>query len=263
MFLAKPSFKIKNKENDNVYRKIKQEIQELKVLVRSIPSLVLALFVLAVIAMNLLANKSVNLPVSWLSLDCGIIFSWLAFLTMDIITKHFGPKAATKISILVAIINLFFCLLFFIASQIPGIWGEAYVDGNEDIINSALNHTFGGIWYVLLGSTIAFLFSALVNNMTNWGIGKLFRKDNYIAFATRTYLSTAFAQFIDNVVFALLVSHFFFGWTIIQCITCALAGMIVELLCEVVFSPLGYAICKDWKKNDVGEKYFEYIKKEE
>ncbi|MCM1514565.1 MAG: VUT family protein [Anaeroplasma bactoclasticum] len=217
-------------------KKLKQEIFELKILLRSIPSLVLALFVLSVIAMNLLANKSIDLPVDWLALDCGIIFSWLSFLTMDMITKHFGPKASTQISILVAIINLFFCLLFFLASRIPGVWGESYIEGNENIINAALNNTFGGIWYVLLGSSIAFLGSAFVNNVTNWTLGKLFKKDNFGTFAWRSYLSTALGQFVDNLIFALLVSHFFFEWSLIQCFTCALTGMVVELVCEIVFS---------------------------
>ncbi len=241
-------------------KKLNQKIEELKILLRSIPSFVLALFVLAVISMNLLANKSINLPVDWLALDCGIIFSWLAFLTMDIMTKHFGPKAATQISILVAAIHLFFCFLFFISSKIPGVWGESYVEGSEDIINYAINHTFGGIWYVLLGSSIAFLVSAVVNNFSNWMIGKLFKKDNFLSYAIRTYVSTALGQFIDNMIFALLVSHFFFGWTAIQCITCAITGMVVELICEIIFSPIGYHICQDWKKCHVGEKYFEYIR---
>ena len=243
-------------------QKIKQEIFELKILLRSIPSLVLALFVLSVIAMNLLANKSINLPVDWLALDCGIIFSWLTFLTMDIITKHFGPKASTQISMVAIIINLFFCLLCFLASRIPGVWGESYVEGSEKMINVALNHTFGGIWYVLLGSSIAFLGSALVNNLSNWMLGKMFKKDNFGSFVWRSYLSTALGQFVDNLIFALLVSHFFFDWSLVQCFTCAFTGMIVELICEIIFSPLGYAVCKDWKQNHIGTAYLEYRKRE-
>lgn len=244
-------------------KKIKQEFFEMKLLLRSIPSLVLALFVLSVIAMNLLANKSINLPFDWLALDCGILFSWLAFLTMDIMTKHFGPKVATKVTILVAVINLFFCLIFFLASLIPGVWGESYVEGSENIINNALNHTFGGIWYVLLGSSVAFIGSALVNIFTNWALGKILKKDNFATFAGRSYISTAIGQFVDNFLFALIVSHIFFGWSFLQCFTCALTGMIVELLCEVLFSPLGYAICKDWKKNGIGDTYFKYMSEKE
>lgn len=240
--------------------KIKQKVLEFKILLRSVPSLVFAMFVLSVIAMNLLANKSISLPFDWLALDCGIVFSWIVFLTMDIITKHFGPKASTNLTIIVAIINLFFCLLFFIASLIPGNWGASFTGNSENIINNALDQTFGGIWYVLLGSTIAFLVSAFINNLTNYMLGKAFKKDSFGTFAWRSYVSTALGQFVDNLVFALIVSHFFFGWTILQCITCAFTGMIVELICEIIFSPIGYAICKGWKKNNIGVEYFEYMK---
>lgn len=241
--------------------KIKREIYEIKILLRSVPSTILTLFAVSVIAMNLLANKSVNLPVDWLALDCGIIVSWVSFLSMDIITKHFGPKAATQVSIVAVLFNLMVCIIFFIAGSIPGIWGESYVEGSETIINSALDHTFLGTWYVLLGSTTAFIISAVVNNFLNYLIGKLINKnsDSFLAYAVRTYISTAVGQFADNLVFALIVSHIFFGWSMLQCITCSVTGMIVELLCEVIFSPIGFSVCKKWKKENVGKEYFELI----
>lgn len=243
--------------------KIKREIYEIKILLRSVPSTILTLFAVSVIAMNLLANKSVNLPVDWLALDCGIIVSWVSFLSMDIITKHFGPKAATQVSIVAVLFNLMICIIFFIAGSIPGIWGESYVEGSETIINSALDHTFSGTWYVLLGSTTAFIISAVVNNFLNYLIGKLINKnsDSFLVYAVRTYISTAVGQFADNLVFALIVSHIFFGWSMLQCITCSVTGMIVELLCEVIFSPIGFSVCKKWKKDNVGKEYFELKKK--
>ena len=64
---------------------------ELKLLLRSIPSLTVTIFITATISMNLLANKSINLPFSWLALDCGIIVSWIIFLCMDMVTRRFGP----------------------------------------------------------------------------------------------------------------------------------------------------------------------------
>ncbi len=240
---------------------IKKEWHEFQVLMRNIPSLVTTLFIMSVFAMNLLANKSIDIPWDWLALDCGIIVSWFAFFTMDIITKHYGPKAATQITILAILINLFFCLLLFLGSIIPGMWGESFVDGNESLINSALNATFGGTWYVVLGSTLAFLASAIVNNFSNYGIGKLFKKhpDGFVAYIFRTYVSTALGQFIDNLTFALIVSHLFFGWTLLQCVTCALTGMIVELLCELIFLYPGFAITRRWKKNNVGKEYLKLI----
>ncbi len=242
--------------------KIKNEIHELKVMLHSVPAPVITLFAVSVIIMNLLANKSLTLPFDWLALDCGIIVSWVSFLSMDIITKYFGPKAATQVSVFVVAINLAVCLFLFAAGHLPGMWGEAYVDGSESLINNALDNTFSGTWYVLFGSTVAFLTSAAVNNFLNYAIGKMIKAnpDGFAEYAVRTYVSTAVGQFCDNLVFALIVSHFFFGWTWVQCITCSFTGMIVELLCEAVFSPIGFRICKKWKRENVGRDYFELKK---
>lgn len=240
--------------------RLRKEWNEFRVLIRNIPAPITVIFVIAVFCMNLLANKSINLPYDFLALDCGIIVSWAAFLAMDVLTKHFGPKAATEISVFATIVNLFFCLILFAGSKIPGMWGESFVEGSENVINNALDGTFGGTWYVLAGSTLAFVVSAFVNNFSNYGIGKLFRKhpDGAAAFFVRTYGSTAIGQFVDNLVFALVVSHFFFGWTIVQCVTCALTGMVAELLCEAVFSYAGYAVCRKWKKENIGKEFFAY-----
>ena len=237
---------------------------ELKLLFRSVPSLTVSVFIIATISMNLLANKSISLPVSWLALDCGIIVSWIIFLCMDIITRQFGPRAATLVSLIAIFVNLGMCAIFFIGSRIPGVWGESYVDGAEQVINTALDRTFGGTWYILLGSSIAFFVSALVNNFSNWYIGVLLRRraegrqrpgDGFLNFACRSWISTGVGQFIDNLTFALIVSRHFFGWTYLQCFTCALTGAAAELLFEVVFSPIGYRICRRWKKERVGEAY--------
>lgn len=256
-----------SQNNENKSNKIgaflKKEFTEFKVLMRNVPTVIVLIFVMSLFAMNLLANKSISLNLDWLALDTGIIVSWFAFLTMDIITKHFGAKASTQISIFAIFINLIFCFLFFIGSIIPGLWGESFVEVGGETINKALDSTFGGTWYVLLGSIVAFLTSAVVNNFTNWGIGKLFKKrpDSAVAFFLRSYVSTALGQFIDNLVFAFIVSFVFFGWSPLQCVMCALTGIVAELLCEIVFSPFGYAICKKWKNQNIGAEYFELRKK--
>ena len=241
--------------------KLKSEVEEFKILMRSIPAIIVVAFVLSVVAMNLLANKSIDTHLDFLALDCGIIASWLSFLSMDVITKHYGPKAATEISMLALVVNLALCLIFFAASKIPGTWGESYVDGSEAVINGAIDRTFGGTWYVLLGSTAAFTVSAVVNNTLNYAVGKAFKKrpDGMSAYILRTYVSTAVGQFVDNLVFAIIVSKFFFGWTWVQCVTCAATGMLVELACEAVFSPFGYAVCKRWKERGLGKEYFDFV----
>ncbi len=218
------------------------------------------MFTISVICMNLFANKSINTGLDWLALDCGIVLSWASFLSMDIIVKRFGAKASTKISIFVLLINLFISFVFFIVAKISGMWGEAFIEVGGDLVNNGLNNTLSSSWFVILGSSVAFITSAVINNTLNMLIGKCFKKKNFYEFSLRTYLSTIIGQFVDNLIFALIVSLNFFGWSILQCVTCAITGAMVELLFEVIFSPLGYKVCNKWEKEEVGKEYLEYIK---
>ena len=224
---------------------MKQAFSQFNNLIRQVHPLVLTCMVISVVGMNLLANKSIDTGVPWLALDCGILLSWLAFLSMDIAVHCYGPHAATATSLTALAINLVIALVFFIASNVPGAWGESFVETGGEAINTALDNTFGGTWFIIMGSSIAFAVSALVNNFLNWGIGeRVSRKDGFGVFALRSYISTFVAQFADNITFALLVSRVFFGWTLVQCITCAITGGLLELLFEVFFSPVGYRIAR-------------------
>lgn len=236
---------------------IKNEIKETKILLRCIPATVVTLFVVSVICMNLLANKTLYQN-SWIALDGGILISWLSFMCMDIITKYFGPKASNKIAILACMINLLTCLIFYVASIIPS-------NAND---YEALNNILGGTWFILFGSTVAFLASAIINNMLNWSIGNMFKKNpnGKLAFTMRTYVSTFIGQFLDNMIFSIIVFMFFapiywdgFHWTFIQCITCALTGAIAELIMEILFSPIGFKILKKWENYKIGKEYLNYM----
>jgi len=239
---------------------IRKEEIETTILLRSIPSTVVSLFVVSVICMNLLANKTL-VQTYWIALDGGILISWLSFMCMDIITKYFGPKASTKIAIFASAINLLTCLIFYIASAIPS-------NAND---YTAFNSVLGGTWFILLGSTIAFLTSAVINNFLNWTIGKAFRKnpDGKLAYAVQSYVSTFVGQFLDNFIFSIIVFVFFapifwngFHWTVLQCAMCALTGAVAELIMEVLFSPYGYRILMNWKEHNVGMEYLTFIKEE-
>ena len=237
---------------------IKREINDYKMLLKNVPAISLVFFVISVILMNLLANKEMPTGVSWIALDCGFTVSWIGFLSMDMLTKRFGAKAGFKLSIIALGFNLFVCAFLFLISKIPGNWGEFYSFEN-DVVNQGLDNTIGGTWYVLLGSSIAFIVSASINAIINASIGKICKKNNFASYAVRSYISTLVAQFVDNMIFALIVSHVFFGWTMLQCITCSITGCIVELLCEVIFSPIGYRACKRWESEGVGEEYINHV----
>lgn len=240
-------------------RWLHDEFELTKILLRSIPAPVVALFVISVIAMNILANKTL-IQTKYLALDGGILISWLSFLSMDIVVKHFGPKASNRMSVFAMLVNLLVCLIFFIASIIPSK-ADDY---------TAFNQIVGGTWFILLSSTIAFMSSALINNFLNYTVGKLFKKnpDGKLAFFTRSYISTFIAQFADNLIFSILTFMVFapifwegFHWTIVQCITCSLLGALLELVMEVVFSPFGYLIVRNWQRNQVGQEYFNYLRR--
>ena len=237
---------------------LSQEKKETTLLFRSIPSVVVSLFVVSVISMNLLANKTL-VQNEYIALDGGILISWLSFMCMDIITKYFGPKASNKVVLLASAINLLTCLIFYVVSVIPSSASDY----------TALNSRLGGTWFILLSSTIAFVVSAVVNNILNWLIGKAFQKNpnGKLAYATQTYVSTFIGQFLDNLIFSMLVFMLFapifwdgFSWTAVQCTMCALTGAVAELIMEVAFSPIGYKVIKKWRSQNVGTEYLEFIK---
>ena len=234
--------------------KIKSDWADTRLLFRCIPATVATLFAVSVVMMNLLANKTIYQS-EYLALDGGILVSWLSFLCMDVVTKAFGPKASTKLSVFAMLVNLFVCLMFYVVSIIPT---------KDDF--SAFNTVVGGTWFILLSSAAAFISSAVINNFLNWGIGRLFRKnpDGKLAYVTRSYISTFIGQFFDNFIFAVLTFTVFapifwdgFHWTLLQCVTCSLLGAALELVMEVIFSPIGYAILKNWSREGIGSEYKE------
>lgn len=250
----------KEKKQARLTAFLAREKRETEILLRSIPSIVVSLFVVSVICMNLLANKTL-FQNDYIALDGGILISWLSFMCMDIITRYFGPKASNKIAILACIINLLTCLVFYVASVIPS-------NAND---YTALDTLLGGTWFILLGSTVAFLVSAVINNFLNYAVGKAFCKNpnGKAAYAVSAYISTFIGQFLDNFIFSLIVFVFFapifwdgFCWTPLQCAMCALTGAVAELLMEIVFSPFGYKIVTKWREHGVGVEYLDFVKGE-
>ncbi|MBR0355043.1 MAG: VUT family protein [Oscillospiraceae bacterium] len=229
---------------------LSRESAMLSAMIRSVPRAVTILFILAVITMNFLARITlVSLP--WLALNAGILVSWLSFLLMDIVAKHYGARAANLLSLVAIAANLLCSLVCVIISRV----------GNYP----SLDMVVGGQWSILLASTIAYVISALTNNYTNVAIGRRFRgdPDGVAAYAARSFLSTFLSQIVDNFLFVFLAFVIFpwlpgalqVRWTIPQCIGASVACAVLELLSEVVFSPIGYAVIRRWKARGVGQDY--------
>ena len=243
--------------------KIKNEWQSLRTLVGKVNPLIMTFFVLAVVSMNILANKSIDLSflpgnnvdageIGWLALDCGILVSWLAFFAMDNIVRRFGAKASTQMTVIAVFINVIVCAVFLLAGTINGFWGESYIPTGGELVNTALDNTISGTWYVLMGSTIAFISSAVVHGVTSCAVARTFKnKEGLKAYAICSFLATSLGQFVDNMIFSLIVSLNFFGWNLLQCVMCSVTGMVVEFILSAIFVPLGHKIYKSDKAKDV------------
>lgn len=237
---------------------IKNKLNEYKLLLRSVPSTVLVIFVLSVIFMNLFGGRELYNS-EWLCLNNGIIFSWIPFICMDCICKRFGTKAAIKINIVAVIFEILVSIVFFIVSILPGTWSAAFSAESVEIgaiINNSINSTFAGTWYVVFGSVVSMVLSGIVNAILNGKIGKHVN-DRYTGFAARSLISTVVSQFVDNIVFATLVSYVLFGWSIKQVIVCSITSMIIEFILEAILTPIGYKISKTWEMENVGCGYIE------
>ncbi len=242
---------------------LKKEWEDYKLLLRSVPSMVISIFILSVVCMNLLANKEL-FSSQYLCINSGLALSWISFLCMDCICKRFGAKAATKISILVMFVNIVTVVIFKLLSMTPGHWAAYFMAPDAvtaEYVNEGLNATFGGTWYVVLGSSIAMALSAIVNSTINASLGRVVDKGGYRGFAIRSFVSTAAGQFVDNFVFSALVSHVFFGWNWTQVIICSITSMIIELALEAAFSPVGYKVSKEWENKGIGKEYLRFIQK--
>lgn len=246
--------------SNNLLKKIANKIiidfEDWKTLLRSIPGLVTTLFIVSVVVMNLMAAK-VIVTTPYIGITGGLLLSWVPFLTMDIVVKTYGVKAANKLTVLGLVINLV-CIGFF------QLVASIQVGGDETSYE-AFNLTFSQTWQIFVASSIAFLVSGIVNNFTNFIIGKSFSRnpDGKLAYIVRTYVSTMIGQFVDNFIFTGLAFLVFFklssgstfGFTFQSVLGTAVLGALIELGMEIVFSPIGYRICKKWQKEEIGVDY--------
>lgn len=225
---------------------IKKELKETNVLIKNIPALVMTLFVISIVSMNLLASKLI-VDTTWIALDAGIAVSWLSFLTMDIVVRRFGPKASIKLSILAALLNILVMAVFTIAAIIPGDW----------VLN---DYATGMNWWIIAASTAAFIVSGIVNSITHWAIEKIFKnKHSFKSYAISSYASTMLGQFVDNLVFALVFTVPAFGISFLPTLMFALTGAVVELICQIIFSPIGYKVAERWRIENIGNEYLNLL----
>ena len=247
------------------------DINDWKMLLRSIPGMVTMLFTAATITMNLAANKIVwsGLTVDGtplVSVTGGLFLSWAIFLLMDIVTKTYGVKASIKLTLLGALANAVAVVFLALIALFPAKYPYEGASAVFDTLFGFEALSAPQPWQILLSSTIAYIVSGIVNALVNGAFGKLFKKkpDGKAAFYCRSYVSTAVGQFVDNFIFAALAFALFAPfYTLPTLIGISVMGALLEMLCEVIFSPVGYRICVKWQRDGVGKDYLEYCRKME
>lgn len=238
--------------------KTKSLVADYKLLLNNVPALVTSLFILGTVMMNVMAGK-VIFNVGNVALTGGFLLSWLPFLCMDTVTKRFGSRASIMLNVLSAIGNVFAVVMFAIVAAIP-----------TKADYSQFNYVMGGVWFIAVASTVAFVVSGVANSILNAAIGKIFHnKTSALEFYSRSFISTFVGQAVDNFLFIFLAygvfAPIFWGLDPIPVLTClgtAIVGGAIELLAEVVLSPVGFHIVKNWERDNVGHDYIDAHKED-
>ena len=240
---------------------LKNEIKVSKVLFRSVPGIVMSLYLLSTVLMNLLASVAI-VNTSWLALDAGIFVAFIGFLLMDMIVKRFGAKAAIRMTVLGFLINIGTAILFTVVAFIAKASGQYYPLSDYATLTQ---------WWIIGASATAFLVSGILDAVVHHVILKAFKKnkEGIVAHAASAWGSTFLGQFIDNLLFGLLFTFpaSMIGlWgmtpmTLLALFGFALAGGVVELVCQVILTPWGYKVAESWRARKVGQEYLDLINK--
>ncbi|MCQ2802239.1 MAG: VUT family protein [Bacilli bacterium] len=208
--------------------------------IKTIPGILLGLFIITVILMNIFARQTIYQN-NLIAIDGGIIITWVAVVISDVVTITRGPKATIKMTILATATSLFVSLILYLISFIPGV-------KNSDIYTKV----FSGTWFVIISSAIAFVCSNSFDAILNHFIGNRFKDSkNKVAITTRVIGSTAASTLLDNLIFNIFTFMIFapifldgFHWTFVQCLFCALTYAGIEIVIEVLMLPITYKCVK-------------------
>jgi len=240
--------------------KLKKDWLETKVLFNCMPTIPFAFLVCCFIAMNFLANRGGAIgPVAF---DCGIVVSWVVFLASDMLVKRFGAKASIKINIAAILLQLVTIGLLTLGAVIPfAMYGATEEE------SAVFTSIFKAAPWPLFASAGAALLANIVNAVISKGILLKFKnRTSGVAYITASWISTSFGQFCDNFLFGLFFSmwqpwfpYFRTPRAILALIPMAAVGMVLELIGQMIFSPVGFKIAESWRRKGVGQEYVDMV----
>lgn len=185
---------------------------------------------------NILAAKiwGFQLPIlGWtFTFDAGLLLFPLSFLLGDMIIEIFGKRLANQVSWMTAIANIVAFGTLYLADLLPSIGIENGID---------FQVIFGESLWVVIGSSVSFLLSRLLNNE----LFARYRASGRGIFKWRALRSSFWGRLADTLIFNFIAFRGRLGdWELIRHMLCAFTiGMLLEwLLCELATSRMVRAI---------------------
>lgn len=209
--------------------------------------------------LNLITLKGT--PGFWI-FDTGISYgtllvSFVPMLISDLLAEVYGWKKSFIISSVSYTVALFFVLVLWGTTGLPGL-----VFGQDGFPVEAYNTIFGQQWSILIGSALAYYAGIFFNAFVMGKMQEKVRKednDTKLKFFARCILSTVIGQLIDNGLFFLIaympnaIDPVGTGWGTAEIVWSyiwqqILAAWVIEVGIETAIFPLTHFLVKKVEK---------------
>ncbi|QTN37659.1 queuosine precursor transporter [Cryomorphaceae bacterium] len=197
-----------------------------------------ALFVTALVACNLIANKfiSIDLGFKTFVISAGVLPYPITFLITDILSEIYGRKRTNEVVYAGFAASLFVLFILWLGHQFPAIEGSPVNDDQYGTV-------FQNSWRVISASMLAYLAAQLVD-IRIFHFWKNLTKGKHLWL--RNNFSTVFSQLVDT---TLVVSVIFIGIAPVADIGQMIwDGWTFKILCAVLDTILIYAAVGWFKK---------------
>ncbi len=212
--------------------------------------LLAALFVTALVACNLIANKfiSVDLGFKTFVISAGVLPYPITFLITDILSEIYGHRRTNHVVFVGFAASLFVLLILYLGNVFPAIATSPVSDEYFSVV-------FSNSWRVILASMVAYLIAQLVD-IRLYHFWKRLTRGKHLWL--RNNASTILSQLVDT---TLVVGVLFIGQLPLATMgSYVLDGWLFKALCALIDTFFIYAIIglirKRFKMKDQDELEF-------
>lgn len=120
--------------------------------------LLAGLFITALVACNLIANKFVSIDLGFkvFVISAGVLPYPVTFLLTDLLSEIYGRKKTNMVVYVGFFASMFVLLILYLGSAFPAIENSTVQDADYNVV-------FQNSWRVILASMVAYLFAQLID----------------------------------------------------------------------------------------------------